>query len=226
MKMIISLEKIMPVNEKQVTGPKLYQRELYAAGGITKWYWDYKDQRIIQSIPVKTTSILDLGCGEGILLEKLAANFPQAGIRGVDFLSENVEICRKAGLNVTQGDLYKLVIPDNSIETVLFIEVVEHLADPELALSEIFRILKPGGSAIILFPNDFIFAVTRLLLLKIKELKYDPGHLHQWTPRQLKMLLMENGFIVQRSFSIPFLIFPISLHGLIVAQKPWNHLST
>lgn len=216
----------MPVNEKQVAGPKLYQRDLYGAGGITKWYWDYKDRRIIRSIPVNAMSILDLGCGEGILLEKLAANYPRADIQGVDFLTENVEICRKAGLHVTQGDLYKLDIPDNSIDAVLFIEVIEHLADPKLALSEIFRILKPGGSVVILFPNDFIFAVTRLLLLKLKELRYDPGHLHQWTPGQLKSLLPENGFTVERSFSIPFLIFPISLHGLMVAQKPWNHFST
>ncbi len=210
----------MPINEKQKTGEKLYQRELYNNGGISKWYWDYKDGKIIQAIPEDTKSIMDLGCGEGILLEKLTNHFPNASIMGVDFIPENIEICKKIGLNAVIGDLYNLDFPDNSWDTVLLIEVIEHLENPDSAINELFRVLKPGGTLVILFPNDFIFFVSRLLTLKFKQLTYDPGHVKQWTHFGIRNILSSKKFEKIKSISIPFLIFPLSLHGLVAAQKP------
>ncbi len=61
----------MPVNEKQTSGEVLYQRIQYVKPGISRTYWYYKDNRIISMIGEDDQRIVDMGCGEGILLEKL-----------------------------------------------------------------------------------------------------------------------------------------------------------
>jgi len=66
----------MPVNYNCANNckEKLYQREQYQKGGITKLYWDYRDRVIVEQI--RGNHILDIGCGEGITLEKIIRDFP------------------------------------------------------------------------------------------------------------------------------------------------------
>jgi hypothetical protein len=64
-----------------------------------------------------------------------------------------------------------------------------------------------------------MFFLSRLLFLKLKEAFYDPGHVRQWQPKEMRELLRKKGFRVNRFFSLPFLFWPISLYHLIEAQK-------
>jgi hypothetical protein len=88
-----------------------------------------------------------------------------------------------------------------------------------LAISEIYRILKAFRKLIILFPNDRTFKIARILAGKFKEAYYDPGHLRQWTPRDIKYLMNEHGFRILKRKSIPFFVWPINLHNVIVCEK-------
>lgn len=116
--------------------------------------------------------------------------------------------------------MYALPFADSSLDTVLFSEVIEHLDTPDKALSEIYRVLRPGGRVIIIFPNDRTLMMARLAMGMIREALYDPGHVHQWTPRQLRLALRDEGFLPVAARSIPFLFWPVSLHHIAVAQKP------
>lgn len=209
----------MPVNEKQTSGVALYQREQYQKGGISKWYWDFKDNMVLNEINEKDDTILDLGCGEGIMLEKLIKRYPHKSIVGLDTMPENVQITSKLGLPVQLGDIYHLDFPVNSIDAVILMEVIEHLVNPELAIKEIHKVLKPGGKLIIVFPNDAFFLIARILTLKFKEAAYDPGHQKQWTHQEIRGFLKNLDFDVKSSKSIPFLWWPISLHGVTMALK-------
>ena len=162
---------------------------------------------------------MDIGCGEGITLEKLIKRFPDKTIKGIDYIQENIEICRKHGLPVEQGSVYDLKINDNSIDCVIFLEVIEHLTDYKKALREIFRVLKTDGSLIMIFPNDKIFKIARILTFKFKEAFYNPGHVKQWTPKKMKRALEQLRFKVLKIENMPFYFWFSSLHCLIVAQK-------
>lgn len=207
----------MPVDTGLNKEGMIYQRDQYTKGGLGVRYWDYRDNVAFQH--VTGNDILDAGCGEGITLEKLVKLFPEAHVVGVDTEPENLEICTSHGLPVQKGSLYALPFADASFDTVLFSEVIEHLDNPEKALTEIFRVLRPGGRVIIIFPNDRTFLLARLAMGMVREAFYDPGHVRQWTPRQIRKTLKAIGFTPVGARSIPFLCWPICLHHVVAAQK-------
>jgi ubiquinone/menaquinone biosynthesis C-methylase UbiE len=163
--------------------------------------------------------VVDIGCGEGITLEKIVKRYPDKEISGIDSEPENIEICQKQGLPIQYGTVFSLPFEDNAIDCVLFLEVIEHLNEPEKALAEIHRVLKPLGRLVLIFPNDRMFMISRLLLCMIKEAFYDAGHVKQWTPLKIKKALKNAGFSIVIQRNLPFLFWPISLHHLSVAEK-------
>lgn len=209
----------MPVNIHDKTDTALSQRKLYSNSYLTKKYWDYKNRIILKMLPNHAKKILDLGCGEGIQLQHLGNYFPNASVFGIDYLQENIAICQRHNLDCTQGDVYNLTLPDNAIDAIVFMEVIEHLTEPQKAIDEIYRILKPNGFLVIGFPNDRFFLFARLLLLKLKEARYDPGHVKQWSPREMKTFLETHGFLCKKTKCIPLGLWPVSLHGILLAQK-------
>jgi SAM-dependent methyltransferase len=208
----------MPVDYRMKEGEVLYQRDQYEKGGPGRWYWDYRDEVTISHINHEQR-ILDIGCGEGITLERLIRRLPDRHIIGLDLLAENVAICKNHGLPVVQGDAYHLAFADGSLDCCLFMEVIEHLDQPERALAEIHRVLKTGGLLLIVFPNDLMWVVARLATLKIKEAFYDPGHVRRWSPRSIRDEVVEHSFEVIKQTSLPFRCWPLSLHHLAAVRK-------
>src|SRR4030042_6697290 len=155
-------------------GP-LRQREQYAKGGIGKMYWDFRDRQTLSYISEEKI-IVDVGCGEGITLEKLVKKFPDRKIAGIDYSPENVEVCKEHKLPAHIGNAYKLDFKEGSVDCCLFMEVIEHLMDPLKALREIHRIMCKEGILLLVFPNDLPFKIARLTCLKFQEAYTPSGH--------------------------------------------------
>lgn len=116
--------------------------------------------------------ILDAGCGEGVLVEKYA----QQGwnITGID---KNY-----ASQYVQEGSITEIPYADGSLDTVMALDVLEHLLYPDqnLALKELYRVLKPGGTAIFSIPNLAHFTsrlkfLFRGRLLRTADIGHHPG---------------------------------------------------
>ncbi|MFC1515999.1 class I SAM-dependent methyltransferase [Thermodesulfobacteriota bacterium] len=209
----------MPVTKSHQKQETIYQRDQYAKGGLGRRHWDRRDQMALDLIRSTDRTIVDIGCGEGITLEKIHRLFPDRTVLGIDTLSENIDICRKHGCNAEIGDVYNLPLPSGNADIVLFLEVIEHLEDPETAIREIHRILTPNGRLIIAFPNDAVFKLARILTLRFRAATYDPGHVRQWTPRDMQDFLIGQGFTHVFSANIPFYFWPVSLHCILGAEK-------
>ena len=209
----------MPVTKFDQQQETIYQRDQYAKGGIGRWHWDKRDQLALNLVRPTDLTIVDIGCGEGITLEKIHRLFPDKKVLGIDILPENIDICRQQGCNVKQGDVYNLPLSSESVDFVLLMEVIEHLEDYEIAIQEIHRVLVSGGRLVIVFPNDKIFKLARILTLKFREAAYDPGHVRQWAPHDMRNLLNIQGFTSVFTRNIPFYLWPISLHSIMAADK-------
>ena len=208
----------MPIDHKE-TSTLLYQRDQYQKGGIGRWYWDWRDKKIFDYIEKSHRNILDIGCGEGVTLGKLIARYPERNILGIDIMTENVAICQRFNLPVLQGSIYNLELADDSLDICIMSEVIEHLDNVELALVSLRRVLRPGGDLIIVFPNDQVFKIARIMFLKFKEAYADPGHLRQFTPRIIRKVLPQSGFKIIKVKNTPFYFWPISLHCVVLAKK-------
>ena len=195
------------------------QRSQYEKGGPGRWLREFRDRRILSLLGEDCHRIIDLGCGEGITLERLMKEFPDKECFGVDLSNFNIGTCQSYRLPVVCGDITQLGLKAASMDCCLLLDVIEHLEKPEVVLDEIFRILRPGGTLILAFPNDRMFFLSRLLFLKLKEAFYDPGHVRQWQPKEMRNLLQKKGFRVNGISSLPFFFWTFSLYHLIEAHK-------
>ena len=104
--------------------------------------------------------ICDLGFGPGVLTAFLLQQHATWQVDGVDIsqhclhhaqrLLSKKEVLGRGELSV--GDVRELPYPDNAFDVVIAVEVLEHIPDPEVGLSEAMRVLKPGGYAITALP--------------------------------------------------------------------------
>lgn len=106
---------------------------------ITAKVW----QRVKDTHPLpRGARVLDIGCGQGVALE----HFAKDGLKATGIaLGEDVAICRKRGFDVVEMDLNFLDFEDASFDLVWCRHVLEHSIMPYFALSEVYRVLKPGG---------------------------------------------------------------------------------
>ncbi|MEM2908691.1 MAG: class I SAM-dependent methyltransferase [Candidatus Bilamarchaeaceae archaeon] len=108
--------------------------------------------------------ILDVGCGDGFLLDKLRGK-----LFGVDVSPKRVKTAKERlgdKATIIIADARKLPFRDQFFDVVVCSEVLEHIRNPDLVISEIFRVTKNGGVAIITVPNEQIMCLGRLLMLK------------------------------------------------------------
>jgi SAM-dependent methyltransferase len=179
----------------------------------THW-WFAGRRRIIESFVEKICRdlgkerprILDVGCGTGANLEMLA-RFGEA--EGVDVSADALTFCLARGLtNVRQGAAEKLPYEDGSFDLVTALDVVEHLDDDRAGLSEMRRVLRPDGRALLFVPAFmFLWGVQDDI----------SHHRRRYTLAGLRRVVREAGFEVERATYANISFFgPILLGRLLM----------
>ncbi len=97
-------------------------------------------------------ALLDMPCGDGVLLEMLAPNFKH--VVGVDASKAHLDLAR---VRVPQAECHEALLEefetDRHFDTITMINVLEHVVDPVVALQRAVRFLSPGGVLIVHVPN-------------------------------------------------------------------------
>ena len=119
------------------------------------------DLELITSLVDKKIRVLDVGCGNGELLQSLKTKNDVIG-QGLELKQERVNQCVAKGLSAIQGDADKdlSLYPDQSFDCVILSQTIQATSDPKLILKELIRI---GKKAIVSIPN-FGFWKVRLSL--------------------------------------------------------------
>jgi len=100
--------------------------------------------------------ILDVGSGPGLLASAMGEAVGESGwVCGIDISKPLISIAKaycahQPWVDFRYGDAAKILLPDGHFDTVVSTQVLEYLPDVSIALAELYRILRPGGSAVIL----------------------------------------------------------------------------
>ena len=120
--------------------------------------------KIIADLIEPNTRVLDVGCGDGILMEFLKNN-KEIDIRGIEISKKNVQQCIGKGSTVIEGDAEKDLsqFPDGSFDFVILSQTLQAFLNPEKVISELLRV---GKKAIVTIPNFGYWKVRLHLLIK------------------------------------------------------------
>ena len=146
----------------------------------------------------KIGKILDVGCATGIFLNEMQKR--DWDCRGVEPDQEAADYAQsRFGLDVFHGVLENSNLPSNTYNAVTLWDVLEHVYDINLTISEIFRVLKPGGNLIATLPNAIAF--ERYFFSKYWVGWEVPRHYRTFTPKTIKQFLSKNNYIDIEIFS-------------------------
>ena len=195
--------------------------EDYYQGNVT--YISRVDVRLAKIIDLVSEErpgrILDVGCGRGFLLDRLADR-GLTGLTGVDVFHD----VASPKWEYVRGDVTgRLPLENSSFDCVIAGEIIEHVPNPDDFLREIRRVLRPGGTLVLSTPNMVSWANRLLVPLGIQPLATETssevalgrvhrvlgqgnqvqGHLKVFSHRALAEILARYGFAVRTRIGVP-----------------------
>ena len=167
-----------------------------------------KDWDLIESLIRDNSRVLDIGCGEGDLIQQLEKNL-SAKVHGIE---KNQELALNAiakGLSVTHGDSEKDLshYSNQSFDYVILSQTLQAMVEPKKILSELLRV---GSKAIVSFPNFGHWKIRLQLLLKgrmpitegLPYSWYDTPNIHFFTLKDFQNLCNEMNIVIENSIGL------------------------
>lgn len=167
-----------------------------------------RDLLLIAEMVAPQSRLLDVGCGDGSLLEYLARE-QQVDGRGIEIRQAGVNACVARGLSVIQGDADSDLpdYPDAAFDFVVLSLTLQATRNPRRVLHEMLRI---GRRAIVSFPNFGYWRVRLQLLLggrmpmtaALDDPWYETQNIHLCTIRDFDELCQRDGIVVEQRIAV------------------------
>ena len=175
---------------------------------VEKKYWWFAGKRYLLSIFLKkylknknNLKILDVGCGTGIIMKMLES---YGKVHGIDTSDVALNFCRKRGIrNIKKADVCSIPYKKEEFDLITSLNVLYHknVKDDFKAISEMYRVLKPGG---ILIVTDSA--------MKCLFGRHDITHhgIRRYSKKELLSKLRKTGFQIKKTTYFNFTLFPFA----------------
>ncbi len=159
-------------------------------------------------------SVLDVGCGEGVLTAQWADRTGVERIVGIDLedpkLQAEWEERRRPNLEYRVMSAENLPFADGEFELATAIEVLEHVPDPEHTVAEMARVA--SGHLLVSVPREPLWRALNVARgAYVGELGNTPGHLNHWSKRAFVALLARHGEVVEARSPFPWTMLLVRL---------------
>jgi 2-polyprenyl-3-methyl-5-hydroxy-6-metoxy-1,4-benzoquinol methylase len=160
------------------------------------------------------TSILDVGCGEGVLTEQWADKLNGGRIVGIDLddpkLKAEWEKRQRANLEYRAEDATNLSFADNEFDLATAIEVLEHVPDPERTVAEMARVANRW--LLVSVPREPLWRIVNMARgAYLKDLGNTPGHINHWSKQSFVQMLSRYGTVDEVRSPFPWTMVLVRL---------------
>jgi dolichol-phosphate mannosyltransferase len=154
-------------------------------------YWQRRRHRIITFWARGASRILDLGCGSSMIMQSLNHAI------GMDLSMAKVRFLNRQGLPLVRGSVFALPFRSASCDCLIVSQVIEHIRHDDVLLTEMWRVLEPGGSLLIGTPDYGTRAWRAIepIYGLLKPGRYRDDHVTHYTRESLSAMLERQGFI-------------------------------
>ncbi|HEX9235286.1 MAG TPA: methyltransferase domain-containing protein [Actinomycetota bacterium] len=154
--------------------------------------WQRERFRVIRGMVDGSVRVLDIGCGSSRILQSL----PQAV--GLDMQIRKLRWLRAPGRQLVQGSLSELPFPDASFDAVICSEVIEHIPRDQIDLSDMVRVLAPGGVLVLGTPDygRWTWRALEAMYKKAFPQGYATEHINRYTRSDLRSEVERLGLVV------------------------------
>jgi ubiquinone/menaquinone biosynthesis C-methylase UbiE len=175
------------------------------------------DDLLVRAAP---DSVLDVGCGEGVLTERWARRLGSAPVVGIDLDDPKLrsEWDRRQRPNLsfrtTSGD--DLPFSDDEFDLVAAIEALEHLPDPQRTLAQMARVAR--RHLLVSVPREPLWRVLNVARgAYLRQLGNTPGHLNHWSKRSFVRLLERHGEVVEARSPFPWTMLLVRVDSRVAS---------
>jgi methionine biosynthesis protein MetW len=164
--------------------------------------------KIIANNIENNTRVLDVGCGDGVLIEYLKQE-KNIDVRGLEISKDKVQTCISKGLTVIEGnaEIDLKQFPNNSFDYVVLSQTLQAFLNPEIVINELLRV---GKRAIVTIPNFGFWKVRLHLLFKgtmpvtkaLPDEWYNTPNLHMCTIKDFVKFSKTMNFKIFKSIAL------------------------
>jgi 2-polyprenyl-3-methyl-5-hydroxy-6-metoxy-1,4-benzoquinol methylase len=160
------------------------------------------------------SSLLDVGCGEGVLVQRWAQSLPEKRVVGIDLEEESIQAgwSKRQAPNLEYRTMQAENLPfaANEFDLATAIEVLEHVPDPEHTLAEMARCAE--RHLLVSVPREPLWRMLNIARdAYVTQLGNTPGHLNHWSRRSFARLLSRHGDVIEARSPFPWTILLVRL---------------